>query len=252
MKSFLGHKKPLLVSMVQGDNPDRVKVLMKNSVDLGAEAFGMQFCKMKPEYRTEDVYRDLFSTYGLPTYVTNYRYCHNEGKSDDILARELVQLACCGATLCDVMGDYYDSQEGEYTENPVAVEKQKALINELHAAGAEVLMSTHAHKFLTADEVLRVAYGHRERGADICKIVVNADSMEQQIENMRIINLLKRELDIPFLFLCGGEYRILRRIGGELGNCMSLCVSEYDELATTCQPLLEDMTALRDILNGAK
>jgi 3-dehydroquinate dehydratase len=129
-----------------------------------------------------------------------------------------------------------------------AVQKQKEFIAELHDAGAEVLMSTHSHKFLTADEVLKIAYGHRERGADICKIVAHAECAEQQIENMRIIDLLKRELDIPFLFLCGGECKILRRVGGEFGNCMSLCVSEYDELATTCQPLLRDMKILRELL----
>lgn len=248
MKTFLGHKKPLLVSMVQGSTPDRVKALMKRSAELGAEAFGIQLCKMLPEFRTEDVYRDLFSAYGLPTYVTNYRYVTNEGKSDEQLAQELIQFARCGATLCDVMGDYFDPCPTEYTENAIAIQKQKELIAELHGVGAEVLMSTHSHKFLTADEVLKIAYGHRERGADICKIVAHAECAEQQTENMRIIDLLKRELDIPFLFLCGGECKILRRVGGELGNCMSLCVSEYDELATTCQPLLSDMKILRELL----
>ena len=252
MKTFLGHKKPLLVSMVQGSTPDRVKALMKRSAELGAEAFGIQLCKMLPEFRTEDVYRDLFSAYELPTYVTNYRYVTNAEKSDGQLAQELIQFARCGATLCDVMGDYFDACPTEYTENAIAVQKQKELIAELHGVGAEVLMSTHSHKFLTADEVLRIAYGHKERGADICKIVAHANSAEQQAENMRMIDLLKRELDIPFLFLCGGEYKILRRVGGELGNCMSLCVSEYDELATTCQPLLEDMVALRDIFDRAR
>jgi hypothetical protein len=29
--------------------------------------------------------------------------------------------------------------------------------------------------------------------------------MEQQIENLRITDLLKRELEVPFLFLSGGE-----------------------------------------------
>ena len=248
MKSFLGHKKPLLVSMVQGTNPARVKELMKKSVDMGAEAFGMQFCRMLPEYRTESVYRELFSAYSLPTYVTNYRCLCNDGKTDDELSRELVELARCGATLCDVMGDYYDAQPAEYTENAVAAQKQKELIAELHAAGAEVLMSTHTHKYITADEALKIALIHRSRGADISKIVINADSMEQQIESIRIINLLKRELDIPFLFLCAGECRIQRRIGEELGNCMSLCVSEYDEVATVCQPLISEQLAIRNNL----
>ena len=70
--------------------------------------------------------------------------------------------------------------------------------------------------------------------------------MEQQIENLRIINLLKEKLNIPFLFLCGGECRILRRIGGEIGCCMYLTVYEYDEFATPVQPLLKNVKAIRD------
>ena len=33
-----------------------------------------------------------------------------------------------------------------------------------------------------------------------------------------------------------------------LGNCMSLCVHEYDELATPSQPLLADMKLIRDLI----
>jgi hypothetical protein len=72
--------------------------------------------------------------------------------------------------------------------------------------------------------------------------------MEQQIENLRIINLLKENLKIPFLFLAVGECHIMRRIGGLLGCCMYLCVREYDEYATKAQPLLHDIKIIRDIL----
>lgn len=57
---------------------------------------------------------------------------------------------------------------------------------------------------------------------------------------------IKEQLDIPFLFLSGGECKIMRRIGGALGCCMYLCVYEYDELATPVQPLLSDMKVIRD------
>ena len=60
-KSFLEHDKPLLTVMVQADNPERIKELIDKSVPEGAEAFGMQFEQMKDEYRTKEVYRDLFS-----------------------------------------------------------------------------------------------------------------------------------------------------------------------------------------------
>lgn len=249
-KTFLTYERPLLTCMVQADNPDRIKELIDLARPEGAEAFGMQFCKMKEEYRNKKTYKDLFEYASpLPVYVTNYRYSlSNIGKSDDVLAAELVELAECGATLCDVMGDYFDACEGELTMNKDAIKKQIHFIDELHGRGAEVLMSSHVLKFTSAERVLEIALEHERRGADICKIVTGAENTEQQIENLRIINLLKENLKIPFLFLAGGECRILRRIGGSLGCCMYLCVHEYDELATKSQPLLSDIRVIRELI----
>jgi 3-dehydroquinate dehydratase type I len=247
-RTFLSYEKPVLTCMVQADNPDRIKELMDVSIPEGAEAIGMQFCQLKVEYRNEKTYRELFAYTDLPIYVTNYRnHISNIGKSDDVLAAELVELAECGATLCDVMGDYFDACEGELTMNKDAIKKQIHLIDELHDSGAEVLMSSHVFKFTPAERVLEIALEHQKRGADICKIVVGASNMAEQIENLRIINLLKENLNIPFLFLSVGECGIMRRIGGELGCCMYLCVHEYDELATKTQPLLCDMVKIRKL-----
>lgn len=234
--------------MVQADTPDRIQELMDASVSEGAEAFGMQFCKLKEEYRTPEIYKQLFTYSPFPVYVTNYRHSENHGKADEELAAELLELAECGATLVDVMGDYFDRTEGEFTTDEVAVQKQKELIEKLHERGAEVLMSTHILRFTPAERVLEIALAHEARGADICKIVTGADTMAEQIENMRIINLLRENLKIPFLFLSGGECHIMRRVGGALGCCMYLCVHEYDQYATKTQPLLSDMKKIRDIL----
>ena len=246
MKSFLNSEKAILTCMVQANDPDRIKELIDLSLPEGAEAFGMQFERLKAEYRTPKAYRELFAYTDKPVYVTNYRYCENIGKSDDTLADELLTLADCGATLCDVMGDYFAPCEGELTMDEAAVKKQVELIGELHKRGAEVLMSSHVLKFIPAERVLEIALEHQRRGADICKIVTGASNMEEQLENLRIVNMLKEKLKIPFLFLSGGECHILRRIGASLGVCMYLCVHEYDELATKVQPLLKNAKAIRD------
>ena len=248
-RTFLNCEKPLLVCMVQADNPARIKELIDRSLPEGAEAFGMQFCKMKEEYRNESTYRELFAYTDKPIYVTNYRrHGENANRSEAEIAAGLLELAACGATLCDVMGDFFDPCEGELTMNEEAVKKQMALIDALHEKGAEVLMSSHVLKFTPAERVLEIALAHQKRGADICKIVTGAENMAQQIENLRIITLLKENLKIPFLFLTGGECHISRRLGGALGNCMSLCVHERDALATPSQPLLRDMKMIRDLI----
>ena len=248
-RTFFGHDKSVLTTMVQAKTPERIKELIDKSVPEGAEAFGMQFEQLMPEYRTKEVYKDLFAyAKDKPVYVTNYRHTLNEGKTDEELAEELVELAECGADLCDVMGDYFDRQPDEVAVSKTAIEKQKELLRKIHDKGAKVLMSSHVLKYIPSERVLEIALEHQSRGADICKIVTGADTMEQQLENLKIINMLKENLEIPFLFLCCGECSILRRIGGELGCCMYLCVHEYDALATPHQPLLKDVKIIRDTM----
>ena len=233
--------------MVQADNPERIKDLMDRSLPEGAEAFGMQFERMDPRFRKPKVYKDLFShAKDKPIYITNYRYLNNEGKSDEVLAQELLEFADLGATLCDVMGDYFDKQPDELAIDEAAIEKQMRLIDHLHQKDAEVLMSSHVLKFTPAERVLQIALEHQRRGADISKIVTGADTMEQQLENLKIINLLKEKLKIPFLLLSIGECHLLRRIAGNLGTCMYLCVYEHDEFSTPAQPILKNVKAIRD------
>ena len=248
-RTFFGHDKSVLTTMIQAKTPERIKELIDKSVPEGAEAFGMQFEQLMPEYRTKEVYKDLFAyAKDKPVYVTNYRHTSNEGKTDDMLAEELVEFADCGADLCDVMGDYFDRQPDEVAVDKTAIEKQKELIRKIHDKGSKVLMSSHVFKYTPAERVLEIALEHQSRGADICKIVTGADTMEQQLENLKIINMLKENLKIPFLFLCCGECGILRRIGGEIGCCMYLCVHEYDALATPQQPLLKNVKIIRDTI----
>ncbi len=247
---FLGKDKAALTVMVQADNPERIKELMDKSAPEGAEAFGIQLEQLENRYKTKEIYQDLFAHAGnKPVYVTNYRYAKNEGKTDEQLAAELLETADLGADLCDMMGDYFDKQLGEMTYNETAIKKQRNLIEKLHEKGAKVLMSSHIFQFTSPDEVLKIALAHQRRGADISKIVVGAENMAQQLENLKMIHMLKEKIDIPFLFLSSGECRLLRRIGGELGCCMYLCVYEYDRFATPSQPLLRNIKRIRDTIN---
>lgn len=246
-KTFLNCRKPILTVMLQCKTPETAIGRIRNANCLGADAYGLQVESLKPEYHDPDTYKRIFAEgKGRPFYVTNYRSVNNSGKSDEELAEGLVMLAKSGAALCDVMGDLFCKHPQELTDDADAIKKQMQLIDKLHAKGAQVLMSSHVLKYTPAEQVLEMALEQKRRGADIIKIVTAAETMEQQIENLRITDLLKRELGAPFLFLSGGECRIHRRLGIMLGCCMALCVYEHDALSTPVQPLLHVMKTIVD------
>ncbi len=246
-KSFLNHSNPLLTVMLQCRTPEVAISRIRNANCMGADAYGLQVETLNPEFQNPDTYKKLFAEMqGRPCYVTNYRYAFNQNFTDDELADGIVSLAESGATLCDVMGDIFCKHPEELTDNDAAIQKQMKLIEKLHSLGAEVLMSSHLYKYAPSERVLEIALEQKRRGADIIKIVTAADTMEQQIENLRTTNLLKQELGAPFLFLSGGVSTIHRRLGIKLGCCMALCVYEHDELSTASQPLLSIMKTIRD------
>ncbi|MBE6780652.1 MAG: type I 3-dehydroquinate dehydratase [Ruminococcaceae bacterium] len=249
-KSFLNNSNSLLTVMLQCKTPEAAISKIRNANCLGADAYGLQVETLMPEFQNPDTFKRLFTEMrNKPCYVTNYRYAYNQKLTDDELADGIITLAESGATLCDVMGDIFCKHPEELTDNDEAIQKQMKLIEKLHSMGAEVLMSSHLYKFAPAERVLEIAFEQKRRGADIIKIVTAADNMEQQIENLRITNLLKQELGAPFLFLSGGVSTIHRRLGGHLGNCMTLCVYDHDALSTASQPLLSTMKTIRDSID---
>ena len=247
--TFLQYEKPLLTVMIQTPSPENAFRRIEKAKEAGGEAFGLQMEALPRNEQNAAQYQALMKAMeGYPVYVTHYRGGYNKGLSDEQLAEELLRFADLGGTLFDVMTDYFDPTPGEYTENPEAVAKQKELIAKLHAKGKEVLMSCHVLKFIPAQQVLKIALAQQERGADIVKIVTGAETMEEQVENLRIVTMLKERLKVPFLYLSGGKSTLLRRVGVHLGCCMSLCVYEHDAHTTPAQPLLSEAKAVRDDL----
>jgi len=251
-KTFLGHENSLLCCMIQAENPtDALSTIAKALPD--SDAFGFQQEQLNPIYRTDEILNGIFDAMGdKPAYVTNYRGGFNKGLTDEELGEGLIRLVHQGGTLCDVIGDLYCRAPMELTEDPMAIDKQKRLIERIHEAGGEVLMSSHVLKYIPAEEVVRIALAQQDRGADIVKIVTGASTEEEMLENLRITALLKKELKVPYLFLSGGMCRLHRMIGPMLGCVMHLCVEEHDALATKAQPNVHDVRIVMDHFNSAK
>lgn len=240
--------KPMLTAMIKKTTKEDCIAKIKASEADGAEAYGIQLCKLEPQYRNVESISQIFEACnGKPVYYTAYREGTDEWLTDEE-CRDLMLLGVeSGGTICDIMGDMFCKSENEITYDPVAIEKQKALIEEIHSRGAKVLMSSHTYKSLSAEETLRIAMAQQERGADIIKIVNGTESIDELPECIRTIELLRKNLDKEFLYLvCGACHKIIRQIGPNLGVCMYLCLSSRDEVDSQEQPILKNIKAIRD------
>lgn len=251
--TFLNQTRPLITGMVLEDTPDSIRFAVKNSIFDGADCLGIQLERLKREYRTRECFRKIFAACGgRPIYVTNYRGHENTGLTDEELAEGLLAALDCGATLADVPASAYDEESGmgiglELSVKPEAVDRQRRLIERIHGMGKEVIMSSHVFRFIPAETVLEIALEQQRRGADIVKIVTAGNSVEEEMENLRITTLLRKELRVPFLFLSGGTHsKIHRMIGPQLGCVMYLAVLKHDECAVPTQPIIRDAKAVRD------
>ena len=248
--TFLTYTKPLLTAMVQAATPDEAISIIAGALYDGAEAFGIQLENLKREYRDEATLRGIFEAcQGRPIYITSYRNSESTGYTDEECVEYLLMGLRAGATLCDVMGDFFHPEPHELTYDPAAVRRQAEVIARIHEMGGEVLMSSHLHAFFTCEETLAVARSQVERGADVVKIVGFAQDEEEMMADLNTIHALKRELNVPFLYLANGAHsRLIRQMGASLGVCMYLCVPEYRPINSKEQPRLRETKLLRDCL----
>lgn len=246
--TFLNYEKPLLCAMIQCPTPDECIAKIKRSLAGGAEALGVQLCKLKKEYRTEEHLTKIFhACEGKPIYITSYRAGESKGFTDEECIELLLMGLRCGATLCDVMGDMFDhGAPMELTLDETAIQKQKELIEKIHALGGEVLMSSHTRQHTTVEENLMIAKAQEERGADVIKIVSKAPTEAEIPSYIESIQKIKQATDKELLLLVSGEGQIIRYIGACFGVCMYLCVESYNELDTKEQPQLHKIKAVRD------
>lgn len=246
--SFLGAKRPKVTVMIDGESAEESIAQTKNSVYDGADGFGFEMEKLNLQEHTLETYRNIFSyTEDFPVYVTNYRGMANGDKSDEALAEDLLLMQRAGAGLIDIMGDLYDQQDLGITDSPAAVEKQIELVRKIHKGGGSVLISTHTFKFMEPSDVLDIALKQQKRGADIAKIVTAANNEEEFLSNEEALLLLKRKLDIPFIFLAVGNYcKLQRSLCALLFSPMILCKERYQAGKLMLQPLAGPMRKVID------
>lgn len=231
--------------------PDDCIAVMRNAVYDGADAFYIHLDHLDPGCWNPADLRKIFDYAGdKPVIALFYRRKKLPLYTDDELLEVLFMAVEAGASMCDVMGDIFDPSPRQLSLKPEIVDRQKRLIDKIHAMGAEVLMSSHTGDFMTAEETIAHARAMESRGADMIKIVVSSQSEEEMYEAFRITTLMKRELKVPFLHICGGQSgKLHRAIAPLFGSSMVLCVQAYTSGSSREQTLLRATRAVYDNLD---
>ena len=241
---------PLICTTVKGDDAGQFISKMNELRTQGTDAFLLRLEYLLPENRTEETFQKIISAAdGMPVYATDYRRFDKYANEDDkCKAEALLAAARAGADLLDVPGNMFTDEEFELTNDPQAIEQQRKLIDDIHALGKKVLMSTHIDQYLPQEEVLAIAEEQQARGADVLKIVTRSDSARELTDNLETNRVLSERMDSSILFLSSGEMcRFHRIMGPYLGCCMWLATFEAGRKD---QPLLSDLKPLLDRMNN--
>ena len=127
------------------------------------------------------------------------------------------------------------------------IEQQCALIEKVHAMGAEVLLSCHPGIPMNCDQVVALARFLEQRDPDIIKIITTAKTEEDLDECIRTMTVLRREVKTPIAFHANGKAGIPSRILNPLlGSQIAFCVERYEAGSTMEQPDLRTVRAAVD------
>lgn len=242
-RKFSQLQAPFVAAIVQERTIEATIANILNSEQDGAKGFMVDFSFLPEEGRTEAGMRRIFSASGRPMMPLFYRSGSMTAglASEDERAALMLRALDAGARSIDVMGDLFDPDAPrELARDSYAIERQKALIERIHEAGGEVLISSHVAEALCAEAVLEQLLEQQKRGADIVKIVTCCDTERDLEESVRAMNLLKREMKLPYIYLCNGRYGRLQRFWAPvLGGMLNFGIERYNPISQGAQPMVK-------------
>ena len=249
-KSFLDRPPPVITGIMAGQTPQELIAEARNAEFDGAQGIAITLADLKPEFRHREALKGIIDAVDLPFMFFFYRDDKWRDSSDDDRQELLLAAAEAGASMIDVMGDLYDPSPLEITRDPAAIDRQRHLIDRLHAQGADVVISSHMSCARTTEQVVEHLRALEARGPEVVKIVTTVDTEEELAEALRTTMTLKRELKTPFIHLCNGQFsRPHRFFGPALGVSIAFAVHRYEPRYGMTQPTIRAMKAVLENLH---
>ncbi|NLX05619.1 MAG: type I 3-dehydroquinate dehydratase [Phycisphaerae bacterium] len=246
-RSFLARPHPVITGIMAGQTPQELIAQSRNAEFAGAQGIAIDLSDLKPEFRNSESLKSVIDSTHLPFMFFLYRNDRWGDSSDDQRQEVLIAAADAGAAMIDVMGDLYDPSPMEITHDQNAIDRQKRLIDRIHAKHSHVVISSHMSCPRTAEQVVEQLRELELRGPDVVKIVTAVNTDDELAEAFRTTMVLRRELKTPFIHLCNGKFsRPHRFLGPALGVSIAFAVHSYEARYGMGQPTISAMKAVLD------
>lgn len=263
--SFVNAASPLLIGVIRRTTPAAAIADIAHCVACGANAVDVHLSCLEEEYWTEDAIREIVDGSPVPIMALNYngRYDWSDcGMDEETRVQLLLTAVAAGVSAVDIQGYTYDvtaknayhgdTRYGfakrcprEVVTDPTVIERQIALIERVHAAGAEVVLSTHPGVVMNCEEIVELALFLEKRGPDMIKLVSQCTNEDELAEAMRTMLVLTREVRTPVHFhVAGAAGRLSRIINPILGGHMIFCSGEQHDGANKEQLDLQSAVAV--------
>ncbi len=261
---------PVLAGVVKESSIASAKAEIQNCIYDGAGMIDLHLPQLEDD--RVDALKAIIDFSRLPILALNYRSYdwEDQAAAEEDRVASLLRAVEAGADGIDIQGYTYHlpSKQGycgdadysftkgnpkEVVTDPAIIAKQCALIERVHAMGAEVLLSCHPGIPMTAEQVVELALFLEQRKPDIIKIVTKANNEEELIESFRAMVLLKKAVKTPVTYHAAGKAGALSRvINPILGGHIAFCVDRYQQNSVMEQIDLKTAKAVIDGLDLIK
>ncbi len=260
--------RPFICTSVVEEGLERTIRTIKTAEYQGATAFEIHLPLL--DYPGEAELERLATATAFPIYATCRRGTFYEllgaenvvHLSDDERTDRLVAAVEAGLDGIDVELDTFDATPGpdsfteeaiaayasdpdaepaEISDDPAAIDAQRDVVERVHAAGGDVILSAHTYTHLTPPETIAIAERMTDRGADLCKIVGVDRTLEEGLETLEAHLALNRADVAPYALMAIGDVsRIVRPLAPMFGSAWVFAQPELVPGGFHSWPLVEN------------
>jgi len=249
--SFVNQPSPLLIGVINERTVRDCIAAISNCQYHGATGIDLHLSCLDEDAKNVESIRRIVSATSRPILALNYNHTYERQPfscDEETRVDLLLKAAEAGVSAVDFQGYTFDiasktALRPEYANadysfikesprevvlDPVIIDKQMALFDQVHQMGAEVLLSVHPGVPLNCEQVVDLALFLEKRGPDIIKIVTVCKTEEQLVESFKTMIALKKEVKTKTHLHCNGKMgKLSRLINPILGGHLIFCNDGY-------------------------